>query len=98
MAAGVRNEKALVFANVGVHADVEITLALYGDDGDGAAIHFGTDGPDLCLDFADVDSLERLAVVAADGVRRLRGQMTETDDAQVPGSEVDRLVGAGVAG
>ena len=98
MAARVRNEKASVFANVGVHADVEITLKLYGDECDGAAIHFGTDGPDLCIDFADVDSLERLAVVAADGVRRLRGQMTEPDVTAVPGSDADQLVGAGVAG
>lgn len=67
-----RNERATVFANVGVHADVEITLALYDDGGDGAAIRFGIDGPDLSIDFADVDSLERLAMVAADGVRRLR--------------------------
>lgn len=86
----VRNDRAKVYANVGVHADVEITLRMYGDDEDGAAIHFGMDGPDLCIDFADVDSLERLAVVAADGVRRLRGQPTATNDATVTSTDADR--------
>ena len=97
MALRGRNDKATVYANVGVHADVAIRLALYGDGEDGAAIHFGNDGPDLCIDFADVDSLERLAVVAADGVRQLRQRVTTTDRAVVSGSEVDRLVEAGVA-
>lgn len=65
--------RASVYANVGVHAAVEITLAVYGDaDAREAAIHFGSEGPDLCIDFADVGSLERLATVATEGVRRLR--------------------------
>lgn len=64
------NSRAHVCANVGVHADVEITLTV--DRHCGAAIHFGHDGPDLIMDFADVDSLERLAMVAADGARELR--------------------------
>lgn len=66
----VREDKALVYANVGVHAEVEITLAM-DREGD-AAIHFGHSGPDVIMEFADVDSLERLAAVAADGARRLR--------------------------
>jgi hypothetical protein len=73
----VRNESALVYANVGVHDDVEIALALYSDGGQGAAIHFGLNGPDLILDFADLDSLERLATVAADGARQLRERAGE---------------------
>ena len=73
MIAPEKTTRASVYANVGVHAAVEIKLAVYGDaDAREAAIHFGADGPDLCLDFADVESLERLAAVAAEGVRRLR--------------------------
>jgi hypothetical protein len=56
-----------------VHADVEITLAV--DRYCGAAIHFGHEGPDLIMDFADVDSLERLATVAADGARQIRARI-----------------------
>lgn len=73
MEVGGRNMGAQVYANVGVHADVEITLAV--DRSCGAAIHFGHDGPDLIMDFADVDSLERLATVAADGARQLRARI-----------------------
>ena len=51
-------ERAHVCPSVGMHADVEI--------------HIGGDGPDLTMDFADVDSLDRLASVAADGARQLR--------------------------
>jgi hypothetical protein len=67
-----RNNRAEVYANVGVHADVEITLAV--DRHCRAAIHFGHDGPELIMDFADVDSLERLAAVATDGARQLRAR------------------------
>ena len=63
------NERAFVYANVGVHAGVEISLTV---DRHSAAIHIGHDGPDLVMDFADVNSLERLAAVAADGARQLR--------------------------
>jgi len=70
----VRKDKALVYANVGVHAEVEITLAM-DRDGD-AAIYFGHSGPDVIMEFADVESLERLAVVAADGARRLRERIS----------------------
>ena len=95
MLARVQNDRATVYANVGVHAGVEIKLVLHGDHTDGATIHFGPDGPDLCIDFADVDSLERLAVEAADGVRRLRGLTTATAVVATPNGEgADRLVGA----
>jgi hypothetical protein len=70
---GSRTSHATVYANVGVHADVEITVAV--DRHCGAAIHFGHEGPDLIMDFADVDSLERLATVAADGARQLRARI-----------------------
>jgi|tagenome__1003787_1003787.scaffolds.fasta_scaffold20818238_1 hypothetical protein len=76
MTAPKKTDRASVYANVGVHAGVEITLAVYGDDEKEAAIRFGAEGPDLCLDFADVESLERLADVAAEGVRRLREAST----------------------
>ncbi len=66
------NERAHVYASVGMHADVEITLAMDRHGGVGAEIHIGGDGPDLTMDFADVDSLDRLAAVAADGARQLR--------------------------
>jgi hypothetical protein len=73
---GGTNEHATVYANVGVHAGVEITLVVESHGGIGAAIYFGHDGPDLVMDFADVDSLERLSAVAADGARRLRERAT----------------------
>jgi hypothetical protein len=72
MAASIRRDPASVYANVGVHTGVEITLALDAQDGEAAAIKFGHTGPELIVDFADVDSLERLSAVAADGARRLR--------------------------
>lgn len=70
-------ERASVYANVGVHAGVEITLSMAPQGGLGAEIYFGHDGPDLAMDFADADSLERLAEVAADGARQLRARTTE---------------------
>jgi hypothetical protein len=76
MRMGATNERATVYANVGVHAGVEITLVVESNGGIGAAIYFGHDGPDLVMDFADVNSLERLSAVAADGARRLRARAT----------------------
>ncbi|MPZ79470.1 MAG: hypothetical protein GEV28_03350 [Actinophytocola sp.] len=93
-----RKDPALVYANVGVHGGVEITLAMDPDGGDGAAIHFGQVGPDLVLDIADVGSLDRLAVVAAEGARRLRERIGRSERAAVAAAEVDHLVGARVAG
>ncbi|MBV9139514.1 MAG: hypothetical protein JO115_01070 [Pseudonocardiales bacterium] len=72
MGSRVRTDQALVYANVGMHADVEITLAMNAEGGEGAAIYFGHDGPDVIMDFADVDSLERLAAVATEGARQMR--------------------------
>jgi hypothetical protein len=74
MDARVRKSNPSVFANVGVHAGVDITLVMDPDDAEGAAIRFGHDGPDLTLDFADVESMELLSSVAAEGVRLLRGR------------------------
>ena len=76
MRIGGTRERATVYANVGVHAGVEITLAEEHNGGIGAAIYIGHDGPDLIMDFADIDSLERLAAVAADGARQLRTRAT----------------------
>lgn len=70
-----RTDRAPVYANVGVHAGVAITLTV---DRSGATILFGHDGPDLIVDFADADSLERLAAAATDGARRLRTRPTPT--------------------
>jgi hypothetical protein len=80
--ARVRKDRVSVYANVGVHTSVEITLDVE-SDGDGALIEFGDTGPDLILDVADLDSMERLAAVAAEGARLMRDR--------------GRLVGAGVA-
>ncbi|HEU5473387.1 MAG TPA: hypothetical protein VFV67_22315 [Actinophytocola sp.] len=72
MGASGRNDSPSVYANVGVHAGVEITLEVDRDGGEASTIRFGPDGPDVIMDFADLDSLERLAVLAAEGVRRIR--------------------------
>ena len=74
MGARVRNGPALVYANVGVDEDVEITLVMERDEG--AAIHLGRRGPDVIMEFADADSLERLAVVATEGARLLRERIS----------------------
>jgi hypothetical protein len=70
--ARVRKDPASVYANVGVHAGVAIALVADPDDGDGAFIHIGDDGPDVIMDFADADSLELLSQVAAEGARVIR--------------------------
>ncbi len=75
MGARVRNDPALVYTNVGVHDDVEITLVMERDEG--AAIHLGRRGPDVIMEFADVDSLERFAAVAAEGARLLRERISQ---------------------
>jgi hypothetical protein len=79
-----RNDQALVYATVAVQSGVEITLAMDRDAGPGAAIHFGHVGPDVIMDFADPDSLERLAIVAADGARQLRARIATSSEARVP--------------
>jgi limonene-1,2-epoxide hydrolase len=82
----------MVFANVGVHADVEITLTMDRDGGEGATIAFGHTGPDLSIDFIDVDSLQRLAAVAADGARQLQERIDANTRVK---RSTEQLVGAG---
>jgi hypothetical protein len=77
-------ERAPVYAVVGVHAGVGITLTM----ARGAEIHIGRAGPDLTMDFADAESLDRLAVVAAEGARRLRAEAAG-DDGDVDGEAAD---------
>lgn len=71
MTARARKDRATVYANVGVHAGVEISVDVE-SDGEGALIEFGDTGPDLILDVADLDSMERLASLAAEGARVMR--------------------------
>jgi hypothetical protein len=79
MEARVRKEPPVVYVVVGVHADVEITLVMYPDGGEGATIAFGHTGPELAVEFCDVDSLERLSAVAADGARQLQERIDGND-------------------
>ena len=69
-----RNEPALVFTQVGVHAEVEIEVHLATADGESAWLQFGRN-EGLTVDFTDVDSLERLAAVAAQGARLLQARI-----------------------
>ena len=94
MGTRVRREPATVFANVGVHSDVEIKLTMERDGGEGATIGFGHTGPELTIEFCDVDSLRRLAAVAADGARQLRERIAANSSAR---RQATLLVGAGVA-
>ena len=87
MTTRLRNEPVLVFTQVGVHADVEIELHLATADGESAWILFGRN-EGLTVDFNDVDSLERLAAVAAEGRGCSRRGSTRT---------VRRLLGSGAA-
>jgi hypothetical protein len=66
----IRKEQPLVFTEIGVHTDMEITLEW---DGSGAVpmICFGDDGRTRMI-FADADSLDRLSAVAAQGARQFR--------------------------
>lgn len=70
MGALVRNEQPLVFTEIGLHADMEITLGWDGS-GEMPIIRIGDDGRTR-LTFADADSLERLSAVAASGARQHR--------------------------
>ena len=75
MGALARKEQPPVFTEVALHTDVEIAL---GWDGSGAMplINLGDDGR-MMLTFADVDSLERLAAVAAEGARQFQGRLAD---------------------
>ena len=96
MGARVRQERALVCANVGVHADVEITVDV-DPDGDGAWIRFGDTGPDLRIDVADLDSMERLATGVMEGARLMRDRIAARSQVSATTTGADHLVGAGVA-
>ena len=61
-------EQPVVFTEVGLHGDVEITLDWSGET---PLIYIGHDSHTM-LCFADAESLDRLAAVAADGARQLR--------------------------
>jgi hypothetical protein len=88
----------LVFTQVGVHADVEIELHLATADGESAWIEFGRN-EGLVVDFNDVDSLERLAAVAAEGAQLLQARIEDNRAAAARerSGEADQLVIVGVA-
>ena len=67
----VRKAQPVVFTEVAVHADVEITVALDYQGADMAFIHIGHEAYTM-LCCADAESLDLLAAVAADGARQLR--------------------------
>ena len=71
MGARVRKDHALVYSERRRARGREDHLDV---DPEGATIRFGHEGPDVITEFADVDNLERLAVLATDGVRQHRAQ------------------------
>ena len=71
-----RYESALAYANVAVHREVPIEMALAAHGVAAVEINIGL-GPELEVDFADVESLERLRDVAADAARQLRERIEE---------------------
>jgi hypothetical protein len=85
----------MVYANAGVRADMEITLAMERDGGETAAIHFGRTGPEAIMDFADVDSPKRLALVAARGAQPLRVRIA-ANRSTATANAADLLIRAGV--
>lgn len=92
MTAHVRKDRASVYANVGLHTGVAISAKVE-SDGHGAQIEFGDTGPDLILDVADPDSMERLAKVAAKAARTMRKRLAANSDAAATSGGVDRLAG-----
>jgi hypothetical protein len=75
----VRKEQPVVFTEVGLHTDVEITLD-WDKGGDLPLIYLG-DEARMTLTFADVDTLERLAAVAAEGARQFQERMASAPGA-----------------
>lgn len=75
MGALVRKEQPVVFTEVGLHADVEITLD-WDNSGAIPLIHIGSEAR-TTLTFAEVDSLERLAAVAAEGARQFQERLAD---------------------
>ena len=71
-----RNEELTMYANVGIDAGVDIKARLSGHDIEAVEINIGY-GPELILDVADVQSLERLRDVATEGARLLRERIEE---------------------
>lgn len=71
-----RAQSAFIFATASVDSAVDIEVRMNSHDMRVATIGFGTD-QELIIDFCDVDSLERLAAVAADGARQLRERIAE---------------------
>lgn len=71
MTAQVRKSPASVYANVGVYDGVPIE-ATVDPDLQGGEIRIGDDNADVILVFADPESMELLAEVAAEGARVMR--------------------------
>jgi hypothetical protein len=88
----VRKNRAMVYANVGVDAEVEIKLEV--EDDDRMHIEFGGTGPDLILDIADLETMERLAEVAAEGVRLWLEDSAAVARFAAERAEAARLMGA----
>jgi hypothetical protein len=66
-----RDEPAIVYANLCVHDDIEITLDYCAKGGDSARIHFGR-SQEMVLEFIDAESMTRLATAAIEGAAELR--------------------------
>ena len=66
-----RNEEPVVFSEVALHSDVYIWVEFEKPGVESASVCFGRDGR-FRVTCANVDDLERLATVAADGARQLR--------------------------
>jgi hypothetical protein len=92
-----RNKKAPVYVNFGVDAGLAIEVKLAAGDTEAVEINIGC-GPEVMIDCADVESLERLSAVAGEGARLLRDRIAEnrataTRDGAI---HAERLAGAGV--
>jgi hypothetical protein len=65
------SDQVTMYASVGIDADVDIKVRLSANNTEAVEINIGY-GPELILDVADVQSLERLRDVATEGARLLR--------------------------
>lgn len=77
------SEDTELFGNLGVHADVKLTLHMRSPDDTSVSILFGHER--FRLEFMDTESLERLRDLAEEGMRRLRtaatlAQRTDIDE------------------
>ena len=93
-----RNKSVTVYANVGVAPDTAIEAKLAAHSAEAIEINIGY-SPELIIDCADVESLERLSAVATEGARLLRERIAQNRSAaaEVRADDTDRLAGAGVA-